>query len=143
MVLVQSICRSNEQWTRELEKRIDQLVKENSETRELASKRSQELDRFKRESVDLTKRLEESQENLRVLDKKHSEHISKNKGMKEDREAFLSEKAELEEKVRKLNELLQVTRNELKNSRQLIEEKNDELATLEEEIQYFEANFVV
>jgi len=51
-----------------------------------------------------------------------------------NQEKMTQNKSEMEDKIKKLNELLQITRNELKTCRRLVEEKNAEIAQKEEDI---------
>jgi len=75
------------------------------------------------------------QRDLLVTRQRNEELLNQNQELLESREGFASGKANLEDKVKKMNEIVQITKNELKNCRDLLEEKNNEIAHKDHEIQ--------
>ena len=110
---------------KDLEKKVEDLIKEKSET---VTKKTEELE-------DITKKYNKLKEEYKVLEAKHIEASDMNKILRRDHDGVESLRHEMNDKVRKLNELLQVTKNELRNCRQIIQEKNSEIMLKEEEIQ--------
>ena len=126
--------RDSDQWMKDLEKKIEDFVKEKKQYEEVIAKKDEEIDLLKRESIETMQRYIELQEQHKEINSKFTEVAERIRILEEEREILASGKTEIESKAKKLNELLQVTRNELRNCRQLVEEKNHDIEQMEDEI---------
>ena len=121
---------------RDLERRVEELSEKNRRYSESINQNTADVQTLKEEVHQLMEKQAGLQRDL-VLSKQRNEELAhENRILSETREDINSSKGFLEDKVKKMNEILQITKNELKNNRELLEEKNLELTNKEHEIMY-------
>ena len=133
--------REIEQFAREAERRVEELTEKNKKYSESISQNSSDVQILKVELHELMDKHAALQRDLLISRQKNEELVHQNQELISSREVFSSGKSVLEDKIRKMNEINQITKNELKNCRDLLEEKNHELAFKDQEIKFFQ-NFL-
>jgi len=126
--------RETDQYIKDLERRIEDLTEKNRSFNDSMSQNSQSVQMLKEELHHLMDKQAGLQRDLLVTRQKNEELIKQNQDLIETRDEFASSKITLEDKVKKMNEIVQITKNELKNCRDLLEEKNTEIAHKDHEL---------
>lgn len=126
--------REIEQFAREAERRVEEVTEKNKKYSESINQNSSDVQILKAELHELMDKHAALQRDLLISRQKNEELSHHNQELTSSREVFSSGKSVLEDKVRKMNEINQITKNELKNCRDLLEERNRELAHKDQEI---------
>jgi len=109
--------RDNQGLVRELQVKLSEQVKDMKECSESATQRIDEMNALQMELAEMTVRCNQLEGEVKDLEKKNKEIMSMSKISTDNQEKMTSNKNEMEDKIKKLNELLQITRNELKTCR--------------------------
>ena len=128
--------RESEQYIREIERKLEDVTEKNKRYADSISQNSADVQTLKAELHELMDKHAALQRDLIVARQRNDELAQKNYSLEEVRDGIATNKGALEEKVRKMNEIMTITKNELKNCRELLEERSRELAHRDHELQY-------
>jgi len=116
---------------------MEEVTEKNKKYSDSISQNSSDVQILKEELHALMDKHAALQRDLIISRQNNEELVHKNQELTSSRELFSTGKSALEDKVRKMNEINQITKNELKNCRELLEERNREIIRKDQEIQYF------
>ena len=112
------------------------MTEKNKRYTDSISQNSADVQTLKSDLHELMDKHAALQRDLIVARQRNDELAQQNYSLEEARDGINNNKGALEEKVRKMNEIMVITKSELKNCRELLEERSRELAHRDHELQY-------
>jgi len=131
---LQNFKRENEMVISDLERKNRELSEKNQKLVESVNQNMYDINSLKAELHKLIDQHNEVQNDLVEMKRKNEEYIAQNARLLNIEKSLTEEKGLLEDKIQKLTEILEVTKREVNNLRELTDQKTIELENKEREI---------
>lgn len=118
-----------------MERQVESLAGKNKVSLEKAKESMDDVSNVKYELNKAVERCELSQRELETLTLRNRELAVERDNLLRKKETLESEKAILEDKMKKMSEIVEITKSELRKAHELLELKNDENKRKDREIQ--------
>lgn len=120
----------------DLERQLQEANLKNQKNLDLLSTNSYETSRLREEVTRLTEKNDELLRELEELKRVNHELRVQNTNLIGSTQNLTEDRTFMEDRMNKMNEILNITKNEVKNCREIIEKKNRELELRQREIEY-------
>jgi len=120
---------------RDLERQVDALTNKNKRTIEKAKESVEDVNNVRNElkkAVDRNVEMQKDAESLRVWTKELTQERDK---LRREKELFDNDKIYMEDKVKKMAEIVEITKAELRKTNELLDQKNEENIQITRELQ--------
>jgi len=120
---------------RELERQVDTLTSKNKRSIEKTKETVEDVNAVRSElkkAVDRNVEMQKDAESLRVWTKELTQERDQ---FRREKELFENERVFMEDKLKKMTEIVEITKAELRKTHELLEQKNEENTQMEKELQ--------